>query len=157
MDQIHDFAVTRHREFVIKHLEPWLCRAEELEKSPLGKQHNRLKELEESQLMGILSGSYHESDSASSIFQAEWVSVKEASKETRNAKALQTRIRNRLARRVETSAEIGTPGPILHQKEVVERSEDTLITGKRGRGRPRKVNSKSEPKRSQRLAKKRKV
>lgn len=29
VDQIHTFAVTKHRDFVIKHLEPWLQLAEE--------------------------------------------------------------------------------------------------------------------------------
>jgi hypothetical protein len=142
VNQIHDFATTRHRAFVIKHLEPWLSRAEELE---------------ELRFLEMLSDSSFRSESLGSMFEAEWVSVKEASKATRNAKAFQTRRRNRMARRAELSAEIGTPGPALQQIKLAEKSEDTLIKRKRSRGRPKKMDNKSDPKRIQRPVKKPKV
>lgn len=33
VDQIHRFAITQHRDFVIRHLEPWIGKAEEYERN----------------------------------------------------------------------------------------------------------------------------
>jgi site-specific DNA-cytosine methylase len=130
VDQIHDFAANRHREFVIKHLEPWLEHAEERE----------LELLEESIELQPNRFSDGLADPA-------WLKIKKASKLARSTKAANTRSQNRL--RVQEKAR-NRHSKTLQKGKTVEDLRTTQRTRssrsnksddpqpKRPRGRPRK-------------------
>jgi hypothetical protein len=73
VDQIHNYAVSQHRKFVTKHLEPWLRRAEDFEEA-------QLKEMSYLDLF--------ESSVKSLLPRSEWDLIKEASKKARWAMQL---------------------------------------------------------------------
>lgn len=119
VDQIHDFAANQHRKFVIKHLERWLIHFEE---------HDSL---------------VRQRDKILGLADPEWLEIKEAWKEVRNAKAAKTRLQNRL--KISDNAlsrHSKTP-----QKAKIKVSSTIQIKNKRTRGHQPDTANDSEPKR----------
>ncbi|KAB2101825.1 hypothetical protein AG0111_0g9655 [Alternaria gaisen] len=119
VDQIHDFAANQHRKFVIKHLERWLIHFEE---------HDSL---------------VRQRDKILGLADPEWLEIKEAWKEVRNAKAAKTRLQNRLKISDDAlSRHSKTP-----QKAKIKVSSTIQIKNKRTRGHQPDTANDSEPKR----------
>lgn len=136
VDQIHDFAVTRHRPFVTRHLEAWLTRAENIETHQITEQ----PVLEE---------------------QPEWANIKQASKLARKAKAAQTRNHNFLLKSQmgtrKMFAQDSTPESIIQQVNAVQESDDNPGQVERGRRRRSKPDTNTRATRSSRVLRKRKL
>lgn len=108
VDQIHDFAITQHRQYVISHLEPWLIRAEEIMTLRLSQQLDQIEKLEIGEFLDSLDYGLLDTSSEIHTYQPEWVKLKELSKRVRNTKAAQTRKRNLLSRSQGHTSEIIT-------------------------------------------------
>jgi hypothetical protein len=155
VDQIHNFAIAQHRQFVISHLEPWLSRAEEMKGSQAIERLHRLEELDEAEFLSLIN----ESDSGIGVLELmpkpEWVTLKEASKEARKAKSTHTRDRNFLLRSqmrlAEISAQAGTSEEVTPRTKKTKGAYETAKKTKRGRERHRKVDVNSQLRRSPRL------
>lgn len=134
VDQVHNFAANQHREFVIKHLEPWLELAEERELALLD------------EILALPPGRYPKAPG-----NPEWLKIKEASKQARNTRAAKTRSQNRLhvqnnARNLQLRA--SRKGKTTKESSTtclqLQRSRDRRINKlnssqpKRPRGRPKK-------------------
>lgn len=120
VDQIHDFAANQHRKFVIKHLERWLIHSEE---------HDPL---------------VHQTDDISDLADPEWLEIKEAWKEVRNAKAARTRLRNRL--KISDNA-LNRHSKTPRKAKMTKVSSKVQIQNGRTRGHQPKTVNDSEPKR----------
>ncbi|KIW14799.1 hypothetical protein PV08_07584 [Exophiala spinifera] len=88
VNQIHAYAISEHRSFVIKHLEPWLSRAEsfrgaQMDLSPLPSGEDSVESLESS---------------------PKWFVIKGASRRALSAKRAATRMRKRRREELETDA-----------------------------------------------------
>jgi hypothetical protein len=126
IDQVHDFASSQHRAFVIKHLEPWLQHAEECEVA-LFKEFLRL--------------SPHKLPA--DPLPAEWYTAKEVSKEARNAKAANTRKLKKIMLSEDASHDTASyPVQTLQRERTSVRLDVAQPQAKRGRGRPRKQEKK---------------
>ena len=165
VDQIHDYAVNNHRELIMKHLEAWHVR------------HEKTRQPSTSSAQPLhagkpTDGSSDRSDSSESdgtdaedgnkphgfedhlgllmdfdTTMPEWLLVKERSKSARQAKAQETRQRNRRLRRPISSLYTDDDSP--EQKEGQRRPQkaDAKATAKaapkkRGHGQPRKKKGK---------------
>jgi hypothetical protein len=146
VDQIHDFAANQHRDFVIKHLEPWLEHAEKRELDLF------------SEFMALQPNKFPKVPA-----DPRWWKIKEASKQARNAKAAKTRSQNKL--KVQGTArnhhsqtlQKGKPTKgssatqIQLQRTLGRRSNKSDVPQpKRARGRPKK-DAKNQPSASQGL------
>jgi hypothetical protein len=133
IDQIHNFAMTQHRQFVIRHLEPWLSRAEALDAST----------------SGISLGEF--------IPKPEWANIKEASEKARKVKSLQTRNRNWLLRAQmrmrEASTQVANTEKMRPQTKTTKGTQKAGKQIQRNRGRPRKANVNPKLRQSPRLLK----
>jgi hypothetical protein len=95
VDQIYKYGKTQHREFVIKHIEPWLAKAEKLE---LDREKMRWKGRGKN---AVLGSSFHEENRTPG-----WARSKFAGQIAKAAKAQQTRERNYRARYAEPDVKI---------------------------------------------------
>jgi hypothetical protein len=141
VDQIHNYAVSQHRKFVTKHLEPWLRRAEDFDEG-------QLKE------MSYLDP--FESSVESLLLRSEWDLIKEASKKSRVAKTALTRKRKTRgegvvdtssaeASHLQLTSQGASPSQTLFDVQVQTKQgrehlseAATKSQSKRCRGRPRK-------------------
>jgi hypothetical protein len=156
VDQIHNFAITKHRQFVIDHLEPWLCRAEEIERSQAIERLPWQDEREAAEFSSLFDESDSEIGNLKLMPTPEWAKLKEATQAARNAKSLQTRDRNFLLRAQMGMAKTSAQAAIAEETTRTKKSKGLYKTAKRtkqGRGRPSKVGFNSPLRRSLRLSK----
>lgn len=161
VDQIHDYAVNNHREFVMKHLEAWHLRHEKtrqpsgpsVQNRRAGKSTDGTSDRSESSQS---DGTDAEDGSKPRSFEdhldplmdfdsrmPEWYLLKEKSKWARQAKAQKTRARNRRLHRSAPSLDTDDDLPDENQgqsrpPEAKSKGVEKAAPKKRGRGRPRK-------------------
>jgi len=157
VDQIHNFAVTKHRQFVINHLEPWLSRAEEIGRSQAIERLHWQDEQDAAEFSSLIDESDSEIANLKLMPTPEWAKLKEATKEARNAKSLQTRDRNFLMRAQMGMAKISAARAAIAEETTrrtkkIKGSYKTAKKTKQGRGRPSKVGLNSPLRRSLRLS-----
>jgi hypothetical protein len=127
VDQVHDFAANQHREFVIKHLEPWLGHAEERELDLL------------SEFMALQPNKFPKVPAA-----PRWSKIKEASKQARNTRAAKTRLQNRL--KMQDNAR-NRHSQTLHKGKITKGLSATQSQLQRTHGRRSKKLNDPQPKR----------
>ncbi|KAH7092085.1 hypothetical protein FB567DRAFT_588395 [Paraphoma chrysanthemicola] len=127
VDQVHDFAANQHREFVIRHLEPWLGHAEDREVDLVR------------EIMALQPNKCPKTPAA-----PRWLKIKEASKQARNTRAAKTRSQNRL--KVQDNARIRYP-QTLRKGKTTKGSSVTQIQLQRTRGRRSSKLNDPQPKR----------
>ena len=118
VDQIHRFAVTQHRDFVIKHLEPWIRKAEEYEK-------NRPRFSFDLSLI----------DDVDFWLRPEWLNLKHRSQVSVNEKRERSRLLNKTRTNKRTEEE--------HDRQRPQVAAENVVIGKRGR--PRKEHKRQRP------------
>lgn len=132
VDQIHEFALTQHRDFVIKHIEPWLKRSEE------GIEETTRDADEGSDTMDVDFDSCH-------LDMPEWRNLKEDSKDMRSEKRMLSRcLKRKRAMQQEDDLQSDKSGEDPEASGQRQQNEmivppNPLPAPKRGRGRPRKT------------------
>ena len=165
VDQIHDYAVNNHRELIMKHLEAWHVRHEKTRQpstssaQPLhaGKSTDGSSDRSES---SESDGTDAEDGNKPHDFEdhldslvdfdttmPEWLLLKEKSKSARQAKAQDTRQRNRRLRRSIPSLDTDDDSPEQKQGQSRPSKAKAKATAKaapkrRGHGQPRKKRGK---------------
>ena len=132
VDQIHNYAVSQHHQFVTKHLKLWLRRAEDLEEA----------ELEEMSDLDLFESSVES-------LRPEWDLIKEASKKTRLANAALTRKRRAGGEGGVDTSSVKANHPRLTSRGASPSQTlyDVQVQAKRSRGHPRKAATKRQSKR----------
>ncbi len=163
VDQIHDYAVNNHREFVMKHLESWHVRHEQTRQPRSSAQTIHVGNSTDetcdrsgsSETDGADAEDGNKSRDAEDYLDRlmnldtrmpEWFLLKESSKVARQAKAQNTRERNRKLRGsspldTDDDSPIQKQGQSRPHKAEANAIEKTAPRG-RGRGQPRKKRGK---------------
>jgi hypothetical protein len=160
VDQIQDYAVNHHRPFVMNHLEAWHARHQKT-LEPIKKAVREINNLtanmdvahEDSDMSGFDSedsnGNPYDYEELAELFQvgpdkpAEWLRLKEQSKNARQEIANETRKRNRslleLAQAPKSASEPPETRPRGRPRKAGAAKDEAP---KRGRGRPPKMANK---------------
>ncbi|KAI8943533.1 hypothetical protein NX059_001529 [Plenodomus lindquistii] len=127
VDQVHDFAANQHREFVIKHLQPWLELAEDCEMDLIR------------EIMALQPNEFPQDPDS-----PRWSKIKQASKQARKTGAAKTRLQNR--RQVQEKAR-NRHSQTLQKGETIQGSSSTQIQLQRTHGRRSNKPNNLQPKR----------
>lgn len=143
VDQIHDFGVTHHRPFVMKHLEAW--HAKHQATSPVPKEispgfdsndiSNNLNDSDKDPQMSDDESWFDLDLDLGPEKSSEWLCVK---LKFQNAKQEKTNKSRKRKRNYLEDTEASKSG-----KELQKRPRKAVLAPKRGRGRPRKVKGES--------------